>query len=264
MDADTVEAVTNPVNWELILAFIGACAWIPIVFAGVRKCITKPRLDIVIGQQAEIGYTTNSTICNLELAARVHNKPILITRVEVQLRHAQGRNIDLNWTGLSETPMRAQSTTGDEAEYTRTLNAVAVQVLPNTDVVQRKVLFRDTIGSQQINVLGGSLGRRVQRMLPDVPTDNDVRRWDEYNQLVDHFTNGFCWEVGRYEGKVIVHTQELKQPVEKTFSFEVTANGLAHIRANIEAAQRHLLGLAQFDEERSKVVWAWLYPAVES
>ena len=194
MDTETVEVATNLVNWELLLALIGACAWIPIIFAAVRTWITKPKLDIVIGRQAEIGYTTNSTICNLELAARVHNKPALITRIELRLRHAQGRSFDLNWTGLSETPLRAQSTSGDEAEYTRTLNAVAVQILPNTDVVQRKVLFSDTVNGQQISMLGSSLGRRVQRMLPDVPTDEVVQSWDEYNELVDHLTNGFCWK----------------------------------------------------------------------
>ncbi|MEX0707661.1 MAG: hypothetical protein WD078_06815 [Woeseia sp.] len=144
MEAETVEAVSNSINWELILALVGACAWIPIAIGAVRKWIIKPKLDIVIGQQAEVSYTTNSTVCNLEIAARVHNKPALITRVELQLQHAQGRSFNLNWTGLSETPLRSQSTTGDEAEYTRTLNAVAVQVLPNTDVVQRKVLFSDT------------------------------------------------------------------------------------------------------------------------
>lgn len=264
METETVEVVSNPVNWELVLAFTGACAWIPIVIAAVRKWVTKPKLDIVLGQQVEIGYTTSSTICNLEVAARVHHKPVLITRVELQLRHAQGRSFNLNWTGLSETPLRSQSTTGDEAEYTRTLNAVAVQVLPNTDVVQRKVLFSDTAEGQQIATMGGALGRRVQRGLPDIPTEEQVAEWDEFNALVDQFTNGFSWEVGRYDGKVIVHTQELKNPVEKTFSFEVNADGLAHLRANIATARRQILGMARFDETQSKVVWAWLYPIVRS
>lgn len=264
MEAETVEAVSNPINWGLILAFVGAAAWIPIAVGAARKWITKPKLDIVIGQQAEIGYTTNSTICNLELAARVHNKPALVTRIAIKLEHEQGRNINLNWTGLSETPLRAQSTTGDEAEYTRTLNAVAVQVLPNTDVIQRKVLFSDTAEGQQTTTLGGSLGRRVQLMHPNDPTEDDVKGWDEYSAFVDHLTNGFCWEVGRYDGKVIVHTQELKEPVEKTFSFSINANGLAHLRANVPAAKEKLLGMALFDEERSKDRWAWLYPLVES
>jgi len=255
-----VESTTT--DWAGIAAFVGAAAWLPILGRGIYVWLSKPKLDVVLDTSAELGYTSNATILNINVAVRGHRKPALIVKVEVHMKHAQGREIGLAWSGISETLSQAESTSGDQSSFKKTLPAIALQVLPNTDVIQRKILFNDPDQRNEANMKGGLLARRLSR-LGNNPTEEQIRATDEFPDLVEVYRNGFCWEIGEYECELYIEVQELSNPIMRSFTFSLTAANVAHIKSNVQMIEDELLAISM-NEKTDIPRWSWYYPSVQT
>ena len=233
---------SDPIDLLGWAAVIGAAAWIPILWQWLERKLSKPILDVVIGNIGEVGYNTTSTILNLQVAIRARKKPALVTSLQLHLTHENGRRINLRWNSLSEVLSRAESTTGDVASYTRDVPATAVQVLPNSDVVHQKVLCNDVDEQIKANDLSGALAVRLDRA--QNATEAQVRQMDEYVNLQDHYREGYPWEAGRYSGELQITVHELKNPVVEKFSFEMTNGNVNHLRTNLQLIETQVRNIA--------------------
>lgn len=256
------EVAEERFNWLGLAAVIGAAAWLPILGQWAYRYFVKPSLDIVIGSTGELGFTTNGTIFNIQAAARVQTKPALITSIQMQLVHTNGRRIDLLWNGLTEDLSQVESTTGDRATYTRSLPAIAVQVIPNTEITQRKITFDDVnLRTRSIDLIGEA-DARLRRM-PGA-TEPEVVATDEYISLIDHYRNAFPWEAGRYNGNIRVTVAELSDPIVKNFHFTITAANVDHVRSNIQIIETDFRALAMNERDHKAPRFAWVNPVVHA
>lgn len=249
----------QPFDWYGLAAVIGALAWIPILARWIYQWVAKPTMDVVISNVGELGYTTNGIIFNVQVAARVRKKPALITSIQLSLVHSNGRRINLVWNGLNEVLSQAESSTGDLASYTRTVPAIAVQVLPNTEIAQRKVMFDNVELRASANDLSGELVRRLMR-IPDAD-EAQIVATDEYANLQEHYQNGFPWEAGTYAGEMSVTVHELKNPVVRKFRFAITDANVAHVRANLPLIEGYVRDLAA-NNNLVQPKFSWLNPVV--
>lgn len=242
---------------------IGALAWIPILGQLLYRWLVKPELEVVLGSTGELGFTTKGTILNLDVAVRGKRKAALITKVEISLQHEQGRTITLLWNGLNEKLSQAQSSSDDQASYSysRTTPAIAVQVLPETEIRPVQIRFDDVSQRDRANVLGAELARRITRMGAD-PTPAEIGATDEYQDLQEFFANAFQWEAGTYDGSMRATVSELSKPVVVRFRFRLSEANVDHVRANKSIVERYLRDLAN-KQQPTVPVFNWLYPTME-
>ncbi len=245
-----------------IAAIVGAAAWLPILGQWVyRTWIAKPKLDVVVGSSGELGYTTFGAVLNPDLALRVQGKPALITKITIDLRHQQGRQTTLHWNGTTEVLQQAQSNSGDHASFTRTHSAVAMQVLPNTDVVPRKFQFNDSAAGRLFNEKSVLLARRLDRLPPPILLPA-VQQSDEYIDLAEHGQESFPWEAGDYTATLSVEVQELKKPVSVGFSFSINAMQVTRIQANVATIKQETDCISINTPNAPLPVWNWTYPTL--
>ncbi len=232
-------------NWDLqgIAAVIGALAWIPIVGQWLTRLLSKPRLQIVLADAAEVGYTFMMTVCNVQAAIRVSGKPALVTAIELALVHQNGRRLELAWNGMSEVLSTFESSGGDRGAHTRTVPAVAMLVRPDSDLLQRKVMFNDRTGNADMSAFYGELQRRIER-LGSGTTIDAVRASDEYKRLLEEHLKRFAWEAGKYVGTMTVTVADLPLPVAAGFSFILSEANVNLLRSNIRLLDRHIDNMA--------------------
>lgn len=80
----------NTIDFTLILAFIGALAWLPQIITWIYQWIVKPKLRFVPEDFTEIGYSSCGPIINQFFAISTSGKDALIEKIEMQIIHQSG------------------------------------------------------------------------------------------------------------------------------------------------------------------------------
>lgn len=252
-------------NGYEIAAVVGAFAWLPIVAQLLYWWLVKPKVDLVVGGQAEVGYSIFGAIVNIQCAIRSSRKRCLVTDVDLTLRHANGRQLRFAWGDVVETLSDARSTAGDIAFTNRTLQAVALQILPD-ELVPRWIRHRDREFLRVGNEQHSRVARRIDRIghVADLP--DQVLASDEWRDLIELYETAFPWEAGRYRCELTATVAELSSTVRTTLFFELTQRNVDDLRANLPMIRLALLELGTIPDptRRTPERYNWAYPFVST
>lgn len=274
-----------------IAAYIGATAWGPHLIHLVRSLMLRPRLHVSVAETVEIGYTSFGPIVNLTCAISSKQKDALIESIEIKITHEKGDTRTMQWVTTNETFSEIRnSSTGEHAQVTKRSNAVALQVSTSA-LAEKQINFQDrSFSAATRNLLRAASGAYFQMRREssqasansttsanDMPegiqdltggdnTDvksivpNFVQRepWRDYQQ---HYTNGMCWQPGRYSIELYLHEASLRSPHRQTFQMELSASDVALLRANVE---EFVVDFLKFNAQEAvrPPRWNWVYPAI--
>jgi len=115
-----------------IAAYIGAAAWLPQIGVWIHGYFVTPRVTVLPGAEAEVGFTSYGPIFNVRMAFSADRKDAIIDGLEVMLKHADGDTRTLRWAGLSETFSEIRDDAGNRQVVSRDESPVALKIGTNS------------------------------------------------------------------------------------------------------------------------------------
>ena len=88
----------NSSGWIILIAILGAAAWIPHLVQLFMKIFTKPKLITVNQKEIEIGFNTLGPIINVGLAFLSEKDKALIQKITLQLKHSSQASHLFRWS----------------------------------------------------------------------------------------------------------------------------------------------------------------------
>ncbi len=252
----------QPFEW---IALIGAAAWVPHIVVWIYKLAVKPKLFLVVGQAPEVGYTTYGPIFNLECAYSVQRKDALIVKVSIELTHERGQKTYLTWKTLNETLSRAQSTTGETAEFTKNQTAIALQI-STTNPSEKLIGFQDynfQLNKQQCGYKLANTLKHFKNTEKDDYVDRTLKS-KEFAELCEFFKNGFSWQSGNYSVIVKTWIQGARKPHKFRFNFELTNQDFEGLESNIKTINQVYENTISPPTTPVNEFWYWARPILHT
>lgn len=220
------------IDANFILSALGACAWIPQIIDYFNKKSEKPQLKIFVQKQIEIGYNTLGQIINLDIAILGEKKRCLIKSIELELEHEKGAKSRYTWEWYEEALYQSEIPTLGNSSTKKNQKAIAINI-PQDSLIERQIGFHLNGYKTKQNELQKHLNKKIDAYLN---TDNyiqNVKVDAHYNQLIELNKTEFAWDVGKYNLKIIAHTEnDVKFDTE--VKFELSLIDVEKLKSNIE------------------------------
>ncbi|TGE19303.1 hypothetical protein [Hymenobacter elongatus] len=127
-------------NWSAAdwAGVIGACAWVPIIISFIKSRLTKPKLNIILHREAELGYTTFGPIFNVSMALSAENAESLVNKIEIDIQGPNQEKHRFAWDWFEERFYDIEYTEIGSTPVTKRQNAVAIKVAKE-GIAERKI-----------------------------------------------------------------------------------------------------------------------------
>lgn len=247
-----------------IIAYIGAAAWLPQIGQWLYSWAKRPKLRVVPGGEATIGYTNFGPVVVVPLAIACERRSAVITSARLRTVHAEGQTMRMAWTILREPQTQLQLTlpgAPQQMEFAKTQPALALKVTTES-LVERQVTFTDPDFRRQLDPLIENVVRRRERLTGlGGAADENLERMDEFVQARDNFAAHFSWREGRYNIDLELSGSDFA-PHGERFSFELTRaqiDVLARNRDEQALLTRHVEALLEQRRggQPQWAQWAW-------
>jgi len=254
-------------SWTSWIATFGALSWLPHIISWVNKALTKPKLQFVSQDIAEVGYTGFGPIFNQEFAISASKKDALIEKIEVTIVHESGEKHNFLWKFLDERGPEITSIPGGTAEFRKHQPAIALRVSV-VGLIEKKIGFNDIdyqmklislneLSNEQMVYLEKSEGEQYKEK---------AIKTKEFMDLLKFIEKGFYWKEGKYDVYLNVYETSLKNPHVEYYQFELTKRHVELLEKNIKATQEWITDLIRYRgielKEIPKYTWNWAYPSV--
>lgn len=261
---------------EGIVAIVGAAAWIPQIVQWVVALFTRPKVRVVSGATAEIGFNPLGPIVNLTLAISAQKRDALIMGARLIVEHSTGERHEFEWKVLQQEKgeMNVPLPGPGSLQFRTSDPAIALQV-STKETATRKIFFREPAFEE-------SFRERERAAIEQFNHTNVVRAPLEDFLKSRQFTEGaewVCqqmpWRTGRYKILLRLTIDGVSKPVEHSWSFELHAMDIRQMDANVSKLQDHFKALFVNDYKATGgvvapehdlltpvTVWNWIYPRV--
>jgi len=241
-----------------VAAYIGAGAWMPQILSWMYRLLAKPRVRVIPGPTAEIGYTTFGPIVNIPASFFSERADALIHKITLDAEHEKGERRSLIWKWLNETQHQIRLPTGAiTAEVVRNQLALALKLNSGTQV-DRSIGFQDLDFQAQSQQLAGKLAERYNylRQQNRGNVSEDLISSQEFMSMRDAFINAMYWKDGRYSFELKIHEVRLRRPYSESFSLTLSRADVERLKANcdqLEGFVRATLNTSQ--AETKDIIW---------
>ena len=250
-------AISQPSDPFQILALLGAMSWLGILSNIIIRLITKPALEIISDKEIEIGYTTYGPIFNLLLAFISSNKDSLIKNVELTITHENKDVHSLSWEWFEET-LHETALLETNVPTRKHKKAIALKV-DEKSMVEIKIGFQHKLFKNESYRLLKKINQKyINIVIEGKGKPTELRKTDEYNELISLFADSFVWKVGKYTTAIKVFILGRKKPFIHHFNFELTSLDISTIFSNIETCKLIVEGEFRVVEHESYPPWRWI------
>lgn len=238
------------------LAIIGAFAWLPTIINWIKEYLNKPKLTIVSGNQAEIGFTSFGPIINLSLAFLSEAKKALVKKVELELVHENNDTQKFSWVWFEEVLYSMDLPDLQQINTKRNQNAIAIKIGID-ELIEKKVGFQQNTFKNEYDKLYKQLSEDAIEFYQNNKMPEELRITKSYRELQDLLTNSFNWKVGKYKVKISAHISTDNVIATHEFSFSLSSLDVKLLHTNIENCH---LNLAKtfIDTETDVRQWQWV------
>jgi hypothetical protein len=246
------------------VAVLGALAWIPPIVQGLRNVLTKPKVRVITQEQVEIGFTTYGPIANIRLAFASSRKEIIVSNVQLELRHEAGDIQTFSWQGIVQPLGRINSPAG--TVFSEKEQSVLAIKLNTKDIEERQIRFQDR---------GYHKGKqdRVEKLIQKLiylSKDKNANPQSalgstELIDLVSYTRQSFNWKVGKYSLVFRIGSTQRFEIENNTYEFALTPIDIELLEKNkdlIESAYGDELQQGLPGYVNQTFSWNWRYPAL--
>lgn len=241
------------------LAILGACAWIPSLIGLIIKIITKPRLNIIVHKQIELGYTTNGSIMNLSMALSSENSECLVTNIEVEITGPNKQQHLLKWEWFEEKLYEMDYPELGSTPVRKQQNAIAIKILKES-LIEKKIGFHDVNFKEEYSSKFSSVNESYNNLSQNNLEIEQLKSTKEYNDFKNLLNSSCFWKEGIYKGTIKVCALNLIEPFKKEIDFKLTGIDNRRIQTNIktceEVLENHYFPVGKEYHDQ----WNWVYP----
>jgi hypothetical protein len=221
-------------NTYKVLAILGALAWVPQLIILIKNYFAKPTIRIITEDKFDIGFTSLGPIINTSIALASENKKSLINKIEVELKHENGEIQKFSWKWFEETLHVADlPNSGGSIPTRKNQTAIAINI-PKDGLIERKIGFQQNAFQSKIKEYDLLCIEASNNLMKAEKDPLELKSDANYNNLKNHFNNGFNWKIGNYNMKISVFETTLKNPITLTKSFNLAALDITYLKPNIE------------------------------
>jgi len=232
----------------IILAIIGALAWLPHILRWIYAWLIKPKLRFVPESKTEIGYNVLGLIFNQNFAIVTEFKNALIERILLTLTHESGEKHEFIWKSLHEKGFEVTDISGVRAEYSKLQPAIALKVWV-IGLVEKKILFRDySYEKDSYNLLYKLIEKQNHIKKVDEPNyKGQLLKSKELSDFLDFVKKSFYWKQGKYTIILYASEKSLKKPHVENFEFTLTKSDSERLERNIEFIQQEIKNQIEYE-----------------
>lgn len=252
--------------WTILVACIGAAAWLPHIFRWFYNWFSKPKLRFVPESTTEIGYTTLGPVFNQTFAISTSRKDALVERVSLAIIHDSGERHDFHWQALDEKGFEMTVLSGERAEFRKHQSAIALKI-SIFGLVEKKIFFRDFAFQEKALSLFNKYSEKelhLEKTVGEKFKDEAIKS-KEFMDLLDFIKSGFYWREGEYDVYLYALEPSLKKPHVEHYKFKLSKRHAEQLEKNIETTQEDLRNLILYKgfpaDKWPRVFWNWVNPS---
>lgn len=252
---------------EEIAAYIGAAAWIPQIVRWLYRAWIRPRAQVFLAQNAEVGFTGNGPIFNVRMVFCVERQDVIYNDLIVLIQHEGGEVKTLRWAGLGDNMGEATDAAGNRQTFTRDLSPIAVKVATHTPF-EKFIRFQEPAYHSAMRVLTEQAVNHYNFLKRDAEPDAYVPQLlasKEIAALSEARLNSLWWKSGRYTLRVQPASPTKFELLDAAFEFTLSNGDISHLKRNLSAMDADLRNTVKSnlkDFTREPVEWLWVHPTV--
>lgn len=247
-------------------AILGVLAWTPHVISIFRKWLSKPVVRVITNRTPEVGFNTLGPIFNLPLAFTVSNKDLVVTEIQVRLRHESGQECLFLWQGMTQTIGTMHTPDNSAMPFQRDSSVLAIK-LKTSEVEERSIRFQEKKFLEgRIEVSKEALKRLAY--LQSVGDFDGVKflQTPEMKEWYNHIHQSFPWKPGVYNVGIEINSLDgVDFRIEgDQYTFALLPLDIERLDGNkklVELDFHHALNGLREGEQR--VNWNWCYPIMQ-
>jgi hypothetical protein len=219
---------------EELAAYIGAAAWLPQIATWLYRSLVKPKLRIVPGDFADVGFTSFGPIFNVRMAFFVENRDLIVDGIDLIIRHQDGESRSFRWAGLAETFSEITDASGNKQIISRDQTPIAIKITTQI-LFEKLVRFQEPRFHEADRALGQALVAHFNFLKQKNPNTfvPDVLESKELYAVVEGKQKWFCWKPGRYEVELKIKSPQSFRFTDSRFAFELPAVDVDHLKKNL-------------------------------
>lgn len=198
----------NSSGWIILIAILGAAAWIPHLVQLFLKIITKPRLITVNQKEIEIGFNTLGPIINIGLAFLSEKDKALIQKISLQLKHSSHASHLFLWSWYEESLFQMDFPKVS-IPYKKNQTAIALNVAKDF-MVEKKIGFQSKEFKEKLDEIGELVNEDYANFKNTNRDLETIKSTKNYNDLVNHFDNSFIWSTRKYTVNIDIYVLKKK------------------------------------------------------
>jgi hypothetical protein len=217
----------------LVLAILGALAWLPYIIELITKWLTKPEIKLISGKALELGYTIHGPIINLFLAFSGEKKDSLINKINLLLVHDNKETHEFSWEWFEEELLQMQIPKTGNVPYKKNQQAIAIKVIKD-NLIEKKIGFQIDLFKKERDKLVTALSEVSENYQKDKIEEKNIKTQRDYIELTNLNKNSFVWKVGKYNVSIKTYIAEREEPFVYYFTFKISPYDLKQLEKNID------------------------------
>lgn len=249
-----------------LAAVVGALAWIPPIFVGVRTWITRPEIRIITQPAPEIGFTTFGPILNLRIALTVRHKDIVVTGVRLRVTHESGEESVFSWRGIIQRMGTFNYPQIGAIPFEKESSVLAMKVSPK-DVEERFIRFQNLEYLQKKMLLDSVSLKKLAYLRKSETFDApSFLRSQEMAEVYSFIRQSFSWKPGSYRVKVMLESPDTFVVLDDEYAFTLSPLDVQNLSENLNHVEQYFANEVlplQEGEQRAPINWSWAYPDMQ-
>lgn len=247
-------------------AVVGALAWIPPIFVGVRAWMTRPEIRVITQPAPGIGFTTFGPILNLRIALTVTYKDVVITGIRLRVTHESGEESVFSWRGIVQR-MGTMNYPQVGAVPFEKESAVLAMKVSQKDVEERLIRFQNIDYLEKKAALDGTWSKKLAYLrISESLDDSSFLKSQEMTDLYSFIRQYFSWKPGSYRVKVLLESPDTFTVLDNEYTFSLSPLQVQNLSENLSQIEPYFVNElipAKDGEQRGQIAWSWVYPDMQ-
>lgn len=249
-----------------ISAILGALAWIPHLFKIIKGLVTTPEIRLLPQKNVELGFTVFGPIFNLRIAFATKHRDIVVSSVNIKLRHEGGDERNFSWQGIIQTMGAFRNYEGATIPWEKENSVLAIK-LNEKEVEERLIRFQE----ENYHLKKEDFDTRVAKKLAYLfekkeYTPDDFLNTEEITDVVSFIKQWFHWKQGEYTAIFELESPEKFRLINNIFNFYLTPLDIEILEKNKEfiltSIENELKSNVK-DYELKPIPWGWRNPQLK-
>ncbi len=245
------------------IAIIGALAWsIPLINL-IRNKLVTPKMDLIFGQNAEIGFSMFGPIINMNFSFIAINKRALIEEIKLDLEHENHGQQSFEWQWFEEELYETNLPNAGPMPTKKHQSAIALN-LPKEILIEKRIGFNGIEFIKNNKVLNDKVVEDLLLIMRNNEPNLSLEKKKSFSEYVGFYNQSFDWKVGKYTATVKTALKGVNKNYNNKFEFSLNAIEVEKLEANKGFCELSLRNTILPQDEQKDIQWNWVNPRINT